>query len=72
VQAPLNGNDLKRLGYKPGPHYKEMLDALLAATLDGVIQDEADAKAFLEQHYPLVQEGRSPKAPGQKAIRNIR
>ncbi len=53
VQAPLNGNDLKRLGYKPGPHYKEMLDALLAATLDGVIQNEADAKGFLEQHYPL-------------------
>ncbi|MEQ8386648.1 MAG: CBS domain-containing protein [Coleofasciculus sp. A1-SPW-01] len=52
VQAPLNGNDLKRLGYKPGPHYKEMLDALLTATLDGVIQDEADAQAFLEQHYP--------------------
>ncbi|MEQ8963080.1 MAG: CBS domain-containing protein, partial [Coleofasciculus sp. C2-GNP5-27] len=52
VQAPLNGNDLKRLGYKPGPDYKEILDVLLAATLDGVIRDEADAKAFLEQHYP--------------------
>ena len=51
VQAPLNGNDLKRLGYKPGPHYKEMLDALLAATLDGMIQNQADAKVFLEQHY---------------------
>ncbi len=53
VQAPLNGNDLKRLGYKPSPHYREILDALLAATLDGVIQDQADAKAFLAQHYPL-------------------
>jgi len=53
VQAPLNGNDLKRLGYKPGPHYKEILDALLTATLDGVIQNEADAKMFLTQHYPL-------------------
>ncbi|MFP4410587.1 CBS domain-containing protein [Coleofasciculus sp.] len=52
VQAPLNGNDLKRLGYKPGPHYKEILDVLLAATLDGVIQNKADAQAFLEQHYP--------------------
>jgi tRNA nucleotidyltransferase (CCA-adding enzyme) len=53
VQAPLNGNDLKRLGYKPSPHYREILDGLLAATLDGVIHNQADAKAFLAQHYPL-------------------
>jgi hypothetical protein len=30
-----------------------MLDTLLAATLDQVIQDETDAKAFLAEHYPL-------------------
>ena len=53
VQAPLNGNELKRLGYKPGPQYREILDALLAATLDGVIHNQADAKSFLAEHYPL-------------------
>ena len=53
VQAPLNGNDLKQLGYKPGPQYREILDQLLSATLDQVIQDEADAKAFLARYYPL-------------------
>lgn len=53
VQAPLNGNDLKRLGYKPGPQYRQILDALVAATLDGTIQDEADAKVFLADQYPL-------------------
>ena len=53
IQAPLNGNDLKQLGYKPGPQYREILDELLAATLDGVIQDEVDAKTFLAEHYPL-------------------
>ncbi len=53
IQAPLNGNDLKKLGYKPGPQYRQILDDLLAATLDGVIRDEADAKAFLAKHYPL-------------------
>jgi tRNA nucleotidyltransferase (CCA-adding enzyme) len=59
IQAPLNGNDLKTLGYKPGPQYREMLDALLAATLDGIIQDEADAQAFLAKHYPLPSKGAS-------------
>jgi tRNA nucleotidyltransferase (CCA-adding enzyme) len=53
VQAPLNGNDLKQLGYKPGPQYREMLDALLAATLDQVIENRQEAIAFLLQHYPL-------------------
>jgi tRNA nucleotidyltransferase (CCA-adding enzyme) len=53
VQASINGNDLKKLGYKPGPQYREILDALLAATLDGVIENEADAKAFLAKYYPL-------------------
>ncbi|HEY9669219.1 MAG TPA: CCA tRNA nucleotidyltransferase, partial [Coleofasciculaceae cyanobacterium] len=53
VQAPLNGNDLKQLGYKPGPQYREILDTLLAATLDEAIQDKRSAIAFLEHHYPL-------------------
>ncbi|HEY9838147.1 MAG TPA: CBS domain-containing protein, partial [Vampirovibrionales bacterium] len=33
VKPLLNGNDLKALGYKPGPHFKTILDSLLAATL---------------------------------------
>jgi tRNA nucleotidyltransferase (CCA-adding enzyme) len=53
VQAPLNGKDLKQLGYKPGPQYRQILDAILAATLDRVIRDQADAMAFLAEHYPL-------------------
>jgi tRNA nucleotidyltransferase (CCA-adding enzyme) len=53
VQAPLNGKDLKQLGYKPGPQYRQILDAILAAALDRVIRDQADAMAFLAEHYPL-------------------
>ncbi|RUT09101.1 poly(A) polymerase [Dulcicalothrix desertica PCC 7102] len=53
VQAPLNGNDLQKLGYKPGRAFKEMLDDLLAATLDGVVNDRVSAEAFLSQKYPL-------------------
>lgn len=53
VQALLNGKDLKQLGYKPGPQYREMLDTVLAATLDGVIETREEAIAFLLEHYPL-------------------
>ncbi|MBD2512536.1 CBS domain-containing protein [Nostoc muscorum FACHB-395] len=52
VQPLLNGNDLKKLGYKPGPLYRQILDDILAATLDRVIKDKAEAEEFLAQHYP--------------------
>jgi tRNA nucleotidyltransferase (CCA-adding enzyme) len=55
IESPLNGNDLKALGYKPGPGFKLMLDALLAARLDGVASDRTDAISFLLQHYPQSQ-----------------
>lgn len=50
VTAPLDGNDLKRLGYKPGKQYKQMLDALLTATLDGQfsVNGAGDLKAIAE------------------------
>ncbi|MGJ5632350.1 CBS domain-containing protein [Nostoc sp. CALU 1950] len=52
VQPLLNGNDLKKLGYKPGPQYRQILDDIVAATLDGVIKDRTEAEKFLAQHYP--------------------
>jgi tRNA nucleotidyltransferase (CCA-adding enzyme) len=51
VQPPLNGNDLKQLGYKPGPQYRQILERLLAAKLDGEISDRAFAEKFLAEHY---------------------
>jgi tRNA nucleotidyltransferase (CCA-adding enzyme) len=53
IQAPLNGNDLKKLGYKPSPQYRQMLTELLAATLDGVVCDRSSAEKFLSIHYLL-------------------
>ncbi|HYX19091.1 MAG TPA: CBS domain-containing protein, partial [Nostoc sp.] len=52
VQPLLNGNDLKKLGYIPGPQYRQILDDVVAATLDGVIKDRTEAEEFLVQHYP--------------------
>jgi tRNA nucleotidyltransferase (CCA-adding enzyme) len=53
VQPILNGNDLKNLGYKPGPLYRQILDDLLAATLDRVIENNKDAQEYLATHYSL-------------------
>lgn len=48
----LNGNDLKKLGYKPGPKFQIMLNDLLNATLDGVISNSMEAEAFISDRYP--------------------
>ncbi|MDX2214248.1 MAG: CBS domain-containing protein [Oculatellaceae cyanobacterium bins.114] len=52
VQAPLNGNDLKAMGYQPGKHFKAMLEQLRVATLDGVVSDRTSAETFLAKHFP--------------------
>ncbi len=52
IQAPLDGNNLRKMGYKPGPLFRQMLDDLLAATLDGEIKDKVAAEQFLKINYP--------------------
>jgi tRNA nucleotidyltransferase (CCA-adding enzyme) len=54
IKPPLDGNDLKNLGYSPGRQYKQILQALLTATLDGQMVTRSDAEAFLAQHFPLT------------------
>lgn len=51
-KSPLNGDDLQALGYQRGPQFREMLQALRLATLDGFVGDRDGAKAFLAAHYP--------------------
>jgi tRNA nucleotidyltransferase (CCA-adding enzyme) len=51
IKPPLDGNDLKALGYKPGPIYKQILDDLLIATLDGQISDRTQAEIFVKGNY---------------------
>ena len=53
IQPILNGNDLRQLGYKPGPQYRQILDSLLAATLDGEVTDRNSAEQFVHRFVAL-------------------
>jgi tRNA nucleotidyltransferase (CCA-adding enzyme) len=53
IKAPLDGNDLKKRGYKPGKHFKQILDDLLGATLDGIIHNRTEAEQYLADRFPL-------------------
>jgi len=51
--APLvNGEDLIRLGYKPGPGFREMLSAVEDAQLEGSLRNREEALAFVRREFP--------------------
>ncbi|MGH9733727.1 MAG: CCA tRNA nucleotidyltransferase [Candidatus Acidiferrales bacterium] len=47
----LSGNDLKELGFRPGPHFKEILDAVEEAQLNGKISTRQEAVALVEDSF---------------------
>jgi tRNA nucleotidyltransferase (CCA-adding enzyme) len=49
IKPPIDGSDLKSLGYKPGKQYQQILDTVLIATLDGIIVDRDSAIEFVKQ-----------------------
>ena len=55
--AAIDGNDLKKMGLRPGPRYKMILERLRFARIDGEIQSEAEERALLNRL--LAQENQS-------------
>jgi tRNA nucleotidyltransferase (CCA-adding enzyme) len=48
VRPELTGSDLKAMGFEPGPMFRQILDRLLAARLDGEVKDKAKRKILGE------------------------
>jgi tRNA nucleotidyltransferase (CCA-adding enzyme) len=46
VSISLRGEDLKRLGVSPGPIYREVLQAVFTAKLNGRLESHEDELAF--------------------------
>ncbi|MGH7412114.1 MAG: CCA tRNA nucleotidyltransferase [Candidatus Methylomirabilis sp.] len=47
----LRGEDLRRLGFRPGPIYRTILTALRAAKLDGQLHTRQDEIAFVRRRF---------------------
>src|SRR5256885_598690 len=53
--APLvTGNDLIDVGYEPGPRFKEILEAVEDAQLEGRLQSREEALHFVAREFPLA------------------
>ncbi|MGH9430915.1 MAG: CCA tRNA nucleotidyltransferase [Terriglobia bacterium] len=49
----VDGDDLIAAGHKPGPRFKEILQAVEDAQLDGIISSREDALRLVEERFPL-------------------
>ena len=53
VKPLITGQDLKKLGYKPGPLFKQILDRVFRATLNGEITSSEEAIALVSNNYKI-------------------
>jgi tRNA nucleotidyltransferase (CCA-adding enzyme) len=53
IKPELTGKELKKMGYAPGPLFKEILSALLEARLERRIKSREEEILFLKKKFPL-------------------
>jgi len=51
AKVTMTGRDLKQMGFKPGPLYKQILDALLEAKLNSQVNTKEDEVLFVKEKY---------------------
>ena len=49
----INGDDLIQMGYRPGPRFEEILQAVEDAQLEGQIASQEEALNFVQGRFPL-------------------
>jgi tRNA nucleotidyltransferase (CCA-adding enzyme) len=53
VKIAVTGKDLSEMGYEPGPHYKEILEKVMDARLNGLVTDRNTEREWIVRHFPL-------------------
>jgi tRNA nucleotidyltransferase (CCA-adding enzyme) len=51
VRPELTGSDLKAMGFEPGPMFRQILDRLLAARLDGEVKDKPSEQSLVKAEF---------------------
>jgi len=66
----LRGDDLRTLGIRPGPIYRDILNSLLYARLDGHVQSRDDELRFVRRRFSRFLCSEAEKAP--RSARGVR
>lgn len=51
IRIALTGKDLLRLGFKPGPHFRKILEKVLYARIDGCLRTRQDEIAYVTKNF---------------------
>ncbi len=54
----ISGNDLITQGYSPGPQFKDILNTVEDAQLEGRVKTKSDALKLIRKNFPLPPEGK--------------
>jgi len=52
VRVSVTGEDLAEMGYTPGPQYREILEKVMDARLDGLVTDRDTEREWIVRHFP--------------------
>ncbi len=63
IRTEITGDDLKAMGYKPGPIFKKILGEVLDQKIEGKLHNREDELKFVRERFPL--EKIEDIAPGQ-------
>ena len=66
VRPILRGDDLRALGIRPGPIYRDILNSLLYARLDGHVQSRDDELRFVRRRFAKVLPGSETDAGSRR------
>jgi tRNA nucleotidyltransferase (CCA-adding enzyme) len=53
VKPETTGDDLKSMGYSPGPMFKKILGSIIEEKLEGRIQTREEEIEFVRKHFPV-------------------
>ena len=52
VEVSVTGKDLAEMGYAPGPQYREILEKVMDARLNGLVTDLDTEREWIVRHFP--------------------
>jgi len=51
INLEINGNDLKRMGYKPSPEFSRILEETKKAKLNGLLKTREEEIEFIRKNF---------------------
>jgi tRNA nucleotidyltransferase (CCA-adding enzyme) len=52
IEVEIDGDELKRMGYKPSPKFSKILKEIKKARLDGKVKTKEEEISYLREKFP--------------------